>query len=308
MNEKITHFGIQFQKRKFQFNLVEEEYCLVNDKVSLPYFSEIVMHDYEYFPKSFIVDYLSKLLAYYDGLHTLSSKQKRLQINAKEILAKVQKFDETRHLQVLKRVFKIKNDDKEKLVTTEKKILQRANNYDLEKSIEGRIYSKEWCEIQEKEVRENFQINMDYFDSLNQEEFEKEIDNFIENNKEFKEISDLTKFMFKPGYYVMVLGKYKQVYVGTTEDIEKRIITHWQKVKQFDRLIFPWHAVETSKLSIDSFRVLDTTRIFVYTTKDIYSKEEEYIEKFSPKFVLNRVTGGNLVVIARKQMQLKEKK
>ena len=88
--------------------------------------------------------------------------------------------------------------------------------------------------------------------------------------------------------------------------IMKRIITHWQKVKQFDRLIFPWHAIETSKLSIDSFRVLDTTRIFVYVTQDIYSKEEEFIESFPPKFVLNRVTGGNLVVLPRKPIQLKE--
>lgn len=306
MSEKIEHFGIQFQKRKYEFNLVESEYCIVNDKVSLMYFSEILIIKYEKFPKTFVLNYLSKLLKYYNGLEKLSSRQRKIKANASNVLMKIKDFNEKRHLSILKKY--LKEDDKnnkEKLQELEKKVLSEADNYDLEKSIEGGIYSKSWCDTQEKEVKKNFEININYFNSLDQDEFENEINNFIKTNSEFKEISNLTNYRLKPGYYIMVLGKFKQIYVGTSYDIERRIITHWQKIKQFDRLIFPWHAVTASRLSIDSFRVLDTTRIFVYVTEDIYTFEEDIIQSFDPKFVLNRVTGGKLVVLPRKQIDLR---
>ncbi len=308
MIQKIKHFGMEFQRRKYDFKLVENEYCLPNNKVSLPFFVEMVLLDYEKYPKIFLLNYLTALLKFYDNCDKLSSKQKRIQTNAKKILEKAKKFRNDRHEKILCHIYKLNKKDKEKIKLYESKYLKRLNNYDFEESIEGRLYSKDWCRIQESEVKENYKLNMQYFSSLNKKEFDEEIDKFLKNNKEFEEIFDLNNAMFKSGYYIMVLDEYKQIYVGTTDNIAKRICSHWQSKKEFDRLIFPWHAVTTSKLSIDSFRHLDTTRIYAYFTKDIYSLEEEYISSFLPKFVLNRCTGGNLIVFPRKQYDLRENK
>lgn len=45
---------------------------------------------------------------------------------------------------------------------------------------------------------------------------------------------------------------------------------------KFDRLL--WGQINKSKLSIDSFRVLDTTRIFVCPTDDIYNQENQFLK------------------------------
>ncbi|WP_091227261.1 hypothetical protein [Microbacterium sp. 3J1] len=73
------------------------------------------------------------------------------------------------------------------------------------------------------------------------------------------EVTDLTQWDGVGGLYIMVLAEYRQVYVGATSSftgIAKRIRQHWTNQKQFDRLI--WGDVDTSILSIDSFRALDT--------------------------------------------------
>ena len=89
----------------------------------------------------------------------------------------------------------------------------------------------------------------------------------------------------------MVLGEYCQVYIGTSQNIKERIRQHWGGSKnRFDRLIFG--GIEASKLSINSFRALDTTRIFVYKTDELYTQEDKYINCFSDKFVCNRLSGG----------------
>ena len=69
-------------------------------------------------------------------------------------------------------------------------------------------------------------------------------------------------------------------------------MAHWSKTKPFDRLIFG--TIETSILSIDSFRALDTTRIFVATNDHTYLKENVYINSFDQKYVLNRTAGGEM--------------
>lgn len=58
---------------------------------------------------------------------------------------------------------------------------------------------------------------------------------------------------------------------------------YWSKEKQFDRLIFG--NSENSKLSIDSFRALDTSRILVHYTEDIYSIEDQYINSIPDMFL-----------------------
>jgi hypothetical protein len=91
----------------------------------------------------------------------------------------------------------------------------------------------------------------------------------------------------------MVLDEHRRVYVGATSEsagIAKRIRQHWTHQKQFDRLVAG--SVETSVLSIDSFRALDTTRIFAMTTSECFDEEDLLLQQFPPKFALNRGMGG----------------
>lgn len=159
---------------------------------------------------------------------------------------------------------------------------------------EGRVYSDEWCAKQLKDCLKNYDLNMDYFSLLNHDEFNIEIDKFLKSSNCFVEVFDLNLYDEKSGYYIMVLDEYCQVYIGTTNNIKKRIRQHWSTSKSFDRLLFPMGAVDSSLLSIDSFRALDTTRIFAYTTKNIFDREDEFINKFHSKFICNRLAGGKI--------------
>ena len=51
---------------------------------------------------------------------------------------------------------------------------------------------------------------------------------------------------------------------------------------------------ENSILSINSFRALDTTRIFVNLTSDIYVLEDKFINQMEKSYLLNRTAGGAL--------------
>ncbi len=75
-----------------------------------------------------------------------------------------------------------------------------------------------------------------------------------------------------------------------SDNVLRRIQQHWTGTKPFDRLIST--DVATSVLSIDSFRALDTTRIFAVKTTRHYNREDELINAFPPEFVLNRIMGG----------------
>ncbi|MEW4220728.1 hypothetical protein [Rossellomorea marisflavi] len=138
----------------------------------------------------------------------------------------------------------------------------------------------------------NFDKNMKYFRSLSKEKFNKELKRFVGKNIIFKEITDLTSLKGKSGYYIMVLDEYAQAYIGTTRDIKLRIQQHWSMQMYFDRMIFG--GKENSILSINSFRALDTTRIFVYLTPDTFGIEDKLINQFNHKYLLNRTRGGLL--------------
>jgi len=175
----------------------------------------------------------------------------------------------------------LKNND-EKLIKSYSKIYADK---------EGLIYRDDWCKKHLVEIMQNFDLNMNFFDKLDRVKFENEVRQFLKKTK-FYEITDLNEYSCS-GYYVMILDKYCQLYVGTTKDIKKRIRQHWAGGKlKFDRLICG--QIDKSKLSIDSFRALDTTRIFVYPTDDIYCKENEFINYFSDEFICNRIGGGNM--------------
>lgn len=176
-------------------------------------------------------------------------------------------------------------------------------------------YSNEWVENHYKDCMRNFDLNMKYFESLNYNDFDKKLKSFTKKNK-FVEVNNLDDLVVC-GIYILVLDKYKQVYIGKADNIRKRILNHWSKKKEFDKLIFG--RVEDSVLSIDSFGALDTTRIFykkINSYKDIYTLEEKYVDKFNNKYLLNRVAGGinveddeklrNLKLIASKNKRILE--
>ncbi|CDQ41525.1 hypothetical protein M948_20525 [Virgibacillus sp. CM-4] len=154
----------------------------------------------------------------------------------------------------------------------------------------GKVYSDEYINKQRQNALYNYDLNIEYFNSLSKRKFNKGIKKFIKKAKVFEEIDNLSSFENVPGYYVMVLDDYAQAYIGSSKDIKKRIQQHWTKQKEFDRLI--WGKKENSILSIDSFRAYDTTRIFVYVTEDHRSQENNFIDLFKDKYLLNRTAGG----------------
>lgn len=178
----------------------------------------------------------------------------------------------------------------EALESNNEKILQMYT--DVFSDTEGLVYTDKRCEKYFTDAMENFDLNMAFFSSLDRKKFNQEVDRFVKKTK-FKYISDLNDCCCS-GYYVMVLDDYCQLYVGTANNIKDRIRQHWNGGKmRLDRLVCG--NVKSSKLSIDSFRSLDTTRILVYNAKDIYTSEGKYITYFSDEFVCNRVSGGRFL-------------
>lgn len=178
---------------------------------------------------------------------------------------------------------------------------------DIYEDDEGKFYKDPWCEKHYSNVMENFDLNIEFFKKLDQSRFNNEINDFLKKHNEFIQVEDLNDFDKKSGYYIMVLDSYKQLYIGTALDIKQRIKTHWQKNKSFDRLLFPMNAVDTSTLSIDSFKALDTTRIYAYQTKRMYDFEDKFINAFSPEFLCNRIAGGRMLSLLQIVSTIKRK-
>ena len=153
-------------------------------------------------------------------------------------------------------------------------------------------YTEQWVDKHYKACMENFDLNMNFFNSLEEAPFQKYLSAFCKKNK-FKEIFDLKEVSKKSGIYILVLDKYKQVYIGKADDdVKNRILQHWREKKEFDRLLYG--RVETSVLSIDSFGALDTTRIFYKSvrSRNIDELESEMVAAFNGDYLLNRVSGG----------------
>ncbi len=159
---------------------------------------------------------------------------------------------------------------------------------------DGKFYTDDWCKKHFKDCMDNFDLNMNFFKLLDREKFEIEIQKFLNKFIKFNEISDLNHYDQKQGYYMMVLDEYCQIYIGTSTDIKLRVRQHWTRQKPFDRLLCPIGAVDTSIMSIDSFRAYDTTRIFINVTPDIFTREDKYISHFSPEYICNRLAGGQV--------------
>lgn len=155
-------------------------------------------------------------------------------------------------------------------------------------------YTDEYCIKHQQKSLVNYDLNMNFFSKIKYADFEKVITRLKKKFKKLVEITDLSDYGKKSGVYILILDAYKQVYVGQTSNIKKRISQHWRDRKEFSKLIFG--NVETSVLSIDSFGALDTTRILVYETDSKYNQievEEEITNYIPKKYLLNRTKGGD---------------
>lgn len=176
-----------------------------------------------------------------------------------------------------------------------------ADYYIFDEENKKVFYAESHKQLLKENALQNFDINMENFEVLDKQEFEEALDSYIKKHH-FTEITDLKCDKFVDPYeqgidgyiYIMVLGKYKQVYIGMTrQSLCVRIKRHWSNKKPLDRLVFG--SVNTSQISIDSFGPLDTTQIFAkpYRGKKINGLERlesRYIHAFDYRFLLNRLS------------------
>ncbi|MHA7289554.1 GIY-YIG nuclease family protein [Arthrobacter sp. MDT3-24] len=157
------------------------------------------------------------------------------------------------------------------------------------------ILSDEFCSQQHDNALENFDLNMAFFAQIPADAFEDALTELLVKNKSLREVTDLKTLDWEEGAYVMVLDGYRQAYIGQAVDMRARIRRHWTTSKQFDRLL--WGHKHESVLSVDSFRALDTTRIFAAKTIDADRLERRLVKNFPPDFLLNRIEGGVLTAV-----------
>lgn len=165
--------------------------------------------------------------------------------------------------------------------------LNLPNKYFIDKN----TYTDSYVEQHYKDCMYNYDLNIKYFNSLNKKDFDKVLDHFLKENK-LEQIFNLNDAAIN-GIYLLVLDGYKQVYIGISNNIKRRILSHWSHRKEFERLIFG--SKETSVLSIDSFGALDTTRIYIKKInweQDINKIEKKMVAGFDGRYSLNRIAGG----------------
>ena len=155
------------------------------------------------------------------------------------------------------------------------------------------FYTDQGCEKHQRKALENFDINMDKYSALDPGEFEKHLNDVLSAYPKMIEVTNLNDWDGVSALYIMVLDRFLQTYIGIAggaRGLKGRIRDHWSGSKQFDRLIYG--TIQDSRISIDSFRALDTTRIFAVKTSRAGKIENDVLELLPSKFVLNRIAGG----------------
>ncbi|TFB86878.1 GIY-YIG nuclease family protein [Cryobacterium algoricola] len=152
------------------------------------------------------------------------------------------------------------------------------------------LLSDEFCARQREQALDNFDLNMAFFAHIPPADFENSLHEIVRKNKGLRPVSDLRALDGEEGVYVMVLDEYRQAYIGQSVDMRTRIKKHWTGTKSFDRLL--WGNPDESVLSIDSFRSLDTTRIFAARTSRRDQLEARVVKMFPADYTVNRIGGG----------------
>lgn len=173
----------------------------------------------------------------------------------------------------------------------------------------GSQYREDWCKRYRELCLQNYDLNLKFFSLLDYTDFNSAITSFLKKHKKFQQIENLKMYDGISGYYMMILDEYKQVYIGKSIDIKRRIQQHWSSTKPFDRVLLPMYAVTTSCFSIDFFRALDTTRIFVWERELSDGIENNLIADFPEKYCTNRIGGDissgieALISLNRRELQ-----
>lgn len=155
----------------------------------------------------------------------------------------------------------------------------------------GTAYTIKWCEEYREQCLQNYDKNIKYFSLLDRTDFNNAVSVFLKKHKGFCKVDCLIDFDATSGYYLMILDEYKQVYIGKSDNIKKRIQQHWSHNTSFDRTLFPMYAKDTSCFSIDCFRALDTTRIFAWKRSLVEGIEKNLIADFPKQYCTNRIGG-----------------
>lgn len=157
---------------------------------------------------------------------------------------------------------------------------------------EHRTYTPEFMERWRALALQNFDLNMSFFERIPHPVFDEAIAALLQQVPSLRLVTDLKTLDVREGVYVMVLDAYRQVYVGQAIDLRKRIRGHWSGNKPFGRLLLG--VPEESILSIDSFRALDTTRVFAAVTARADALERRIVAQFPRDLILNRIVGGSM--------------
>ena len=163
------------------------------------------------------------------------------------------------------------------------------------------VYNEDFIKRNKESILKNLNLNLKFYTELDSEEFNKNLDKVLKlkKNNGLKKVTDLKEYIGKKGIYIMVLDKYKQIYIGQSKrDVVERIINHWKRKVEFENLLIG--KVNESKLSIDTFGMLDTTRIYIedidplyYNNSEKIDKREEYLINSIPEqYLINKVGGG----------------
>ena len=157
------------------------------------------------------------------------------------------------------------------------------------------VYNEEYIRRKKDAIIENFRLNMRFYEKLDKNDFDNCLNKILsmKKNKGLKEVSDLKEFLGVKGIYIMVLDKYKQIYIGQSQrDVVARIIQYWSKKVEFENLLIG--SVDKSKLRIDNFGILDTTRIYIEEVETLLldKREEELVDLIPEEYLANLVAGG----------------
>ncbi|SMG52218.1 GIY-YIG nuclease family protein [Paenibacillus aquistagni] len=158
--------------------------------------------------------------------------------------------------------------------------------------------SYEELESKLKTALTNLDLNIKFFKSLSWGKFNDELCKLVDSSN-FDEITDLNLVCGVKGFYIMVLDDYCQIYIGIAKNIRRRIREHWSTQIPLNKLVVKH--LQDNRLSIDSFRELDTTRIFVRPCPecdfDNYplisgNLEDQLIRQFPSDYCMNKSYGG----------------
>lgn len=92
--------------------------------------------------------------------------------------------------------------------------------------------------VQRDRALRNFDLSIRFFETLDRSGFDESLEQLLGKAKYLKPVERLADWAGADGAYVMIFDDYKQLYVGQSSDIRKRIRAHWSGRKSFDRLLF----------------------------------------------------------------------